>query len=302
VQGSLDTHGAIPPRSRCLDTLAAVQRSFEQWRLVAFSEATRFNIGLPLAFVGAAVIFEAMTGRNPRRYFSKNARTDAVYLLFYAGGIYAVFVSQPFTSLLHRLAQPFGSGLSMQLLQRPFLPATLRIVLGTMLVDLIGYWLHRWMHSSPTLWAFHSIHHSQESLTLLTNFRAHVGDVAVQTTVFFLVGMVLSPPPAPWAVVGLLQMVVALLAHSGFTWSYGLLDRLIVSPRHHSFHHSADPQHYDTNLGMLFSLWDYLFGTVARDVRLPRRFGVPGLGVPESVVGQLVFPFRHLGRRWIPQQ
>jgi sterol desaturase/sphingolipid hydroxylase (fatty acid hydroxylase superfamily) len=271
---------------------------FEQWRASAFSEGPLTSLAVALTFLVAAVIFEVATRRDPRRYFSRNARTDALYMLFYLGGVYGVLVSQPLVSTLRRLTQRYAGGLHLGLLEQPLLPPGLRVVLGILLVDLAGYWLHRWMHSSPTLWAFHSIHHSQQRLTLLTNFRAHIGDAAVQTAVIFVVGIVLSPPPAPWAVVGVLYIVIALLAHSSFTWSYGPLDRLIVSPRHHSFHHSSDPRHYGTNLGMTFSLWDYLFGTVTRDAQPPRAFGVPGLTVPESFVGQLAFPFQHLGRRW----
>jgi hypothetical protein len=59
---------------------------FEQWRASAFSEGPLTSLAVALTFLVAAVIFEVATRRDPRRYFSRNARTDALYMLFYLGG------------------------------------------------------------------------------------------------------------------------------------------------------------------------------------------------------------------------
>ena len=46
------------------------------------------------------------------------------------------------------------------------------LLLATFLVDLVGYWRHRLMHSR-FLWPFHTIHHSPKELDWLSNERFH---------------------------------------------------------------------------------------------------------------------------------
>jgi sterol desaturase/sphingolipid hydroxylase (fatty acid hydroxylase superfamily) len=42
------------------------------------------------------------------------------------------------------------------------------------------YWLNHWLsHRIGWLWAFHKVHHTAESLSLLTNFRVHPVDTIV---------------------------------------------------------------------------------------------------------------------------
>src|SRR5690606_11606443 len=36
---------------------------------------------------------------------------------------------------------------------------------------------------------------------------------------------------------------------------------VFISPADHQVHHSADPAHYHSNFGFMFSCWDRLFGT-----------------------------------------
>jgi len=156
------------------------------------------------------------------------------------------------------------------------------------------YWTHRWMHRSRWLWAFHSVHHSQQELTALANFRFHVVDVFVRGLAQFVPGLLLGVPARVWLPAVWIQVALDCLAHSGLGWGYGPLGAVVVSPGFHRVHHSADPGHYNTNFGMTYSFWDRLFGTSAPRAEAPSRYGVPGLGVPESFTRQLAFPFLFL--------
>jgi sterol desaturase/sphingolipid hydroxylase (fatty acid hydroxylase superfamily) len=49
--------------------------------------------------------------------------------------------------------------------------------------------------------------------------------------------------------------------HMNFTWNSGRLEWIFVTPRYHHIHHSDNPEHYNTNMGSLFTFWDRLFGT-----------------------------------------
>ena len=73
----------------------------------------------------------------------------------------------------------------------------------------------------------------------------------------------------------------------------GLAGRLLQSPAHHQIHHSADPAHFDKNLGFALALWDWAFGTLAipSKRREPIVFGVGAEAAPfHSALAALVAP------------
>ena len=54
------------------------------------------------------------------------------------------------------------------------------------------------------------------------------------------------------------------LRHSNMWIAFtGIAGRILQSPAHHQLHHSANPAHFDKNLGFALALWDWAFGTLA---------------------------------------
>jgi sterol desaturase/sphingolipid hydroxylase (fatty acid hydroxylase superfamily) len=54
---------------------------------------------------------------------------------------------------------------------RPFvamLPAAALPIIGAVLFDFSGYWVHRFAHENARLWRFHSVHHTGEQLDWLS--------------------------------------------------------------------------------------------------------------------------------------
>jgi sterol desaturase/sphingolipid hydroxylase (fatty acid hydroxylase superfamily) len=278
------------------EVLAFAGDALSRWAGSAVRSGALVNGLTALGLASVLLLVERHTRGDARRYWSRNARTDAVYMLVYLAGVYGVLVSAPVAWALGRLA-PHAPFLESRLLDFPGLPPVARIAISVLVVDCAGYWIHRWLHASPTLWAFHRIHHSQERLTVFTSFRAHFGEIAVQSAIMIVVGRVLSPPLVVWAPLGILFNLVILLSHTGYDWHFGPLERLIVSPRHHSFHHSVELRHRDRNFGMTFSMWDHLFGTAVGGAP-PRAFGLQGVSTPESFVRQLPLPLIELARAW----
>jgi len=247
-------------------------------------------IGLAVFWL-AVVVIEPRLGRDRRRYLSKHFWTDSLYMIFTVSGIYALLVWKPVLLALQASARrlPF---LPLNLLDG--LPGVVTFAVFLLVVDFVRYWKHRWMHASPFLWAFHSIHHTQEDLTFMTSYRFHVLDMVLDSVVSFTIGLIVGIPPALWLPATVVLIWYQSLQHSDLDWSYGKLDRVLVSPRFHSVHHSTEPRQYGHNFGLLLSLWDTLFGTADPDPRRPAVYGVAGLTVRESFLSQLVLPFRIL--------
>ncbi len=73
----------------------------------------------------------------------------------------------------------------------------------------------------------------------------------------------------------------------------GIAGRILQSPAHHQLHHSANPAHFDKNLGFALALWDWAFGTLAipAKTREPIVFGVGDEGAPfRSTLSALTAP------------
>lgn len=166
---------------------------------------------------------------------------------------------------------------------------TLLMVLAFDLGFFIAHWLQ---HKVPFFWQFHKVHHSAEVLTPITGYRFHPVDSVLQGCIISVtVGTVLggfkymfSDHISEFTVrnLSLLMLVYYLTAnlrHSHIWLSYGWhLSHILSSPAQHQIHHSSDARHVDKNLGIIFSVWDWLAGTLY----IPRERELLKLGLPNS--------------------
>jgi sterol desaturase/sphingolipid hydroxylase (fatty acid hydroxylase superfamily) len=85
----------------------------------------------------------------------------------------------------------------------------------------------------------------------------------------------------------------AILLHANVSWSFGPLRYVIASPLFHRWHHTTEEQGLDKNFAPLFPFVDLAFGTFYMPrLRRPECFGTTRSTVPDTFIGQLVFPFR----------
>jgi sterol desaturase/sphingolipid hydroxylase (fatty acid hydroxylase superfamily) len=223
-----------------------------------------------------------------RHYGWRGLAPDLGYWFYYRTGLH-YFI---FLAFIYGLMSAWLEPYNLRLLEG--LPFVLQVVLYMACVDLIVYWIHRAQHTVPFLWAFHSVHHSQEHLNFLTSQRVHPGDRIFQDLLMFVPIKMLGFDENAWIPLYLWGEFNLAAQHSRIPWRYGPLYPVIVSPVFHSFHHSADPRHHDCNYSGFFSFWDYLFGTaVRRHEPAPQRFGLQE-PVANTFVGTLAAPFERL--------
>ncbi|MDB5491559.1 MAG: hypothetical protein JWO78_1408 [Micavibrio sp.] len=143
--------------------------------------------------------------------------------------------------------------------------------------DFALFWQHYLMHKIPILWHFHKVHHSAEVLNPITLYRMHPVDLVLSAflaaifggTFYGLFWYLTGSTPQEYLVLGL-NVVIFLfyifgynLRHSQVWFNYpAWLSHIIVSPAQHQVHHSIAPKHWDKNMGLIFSVWDKLFGTL----------------------------------------
>lgn len=253
---------------------------------------------------------------DPRIWFARSARTDylivlinqAVMMLIAPRLITNVALA---TLLFHALHDVFGG--------RPMVEAAGWLVIAGyttflfVLDDLSRYLVHRWMHASPMLWAFHKVHHTAEVLTPLTVYRTHpvegvffaLRSAAVQGSAIAVFIFFLGSAVDLFTVLGASVFTFAFnalgsnLRHSHVHLRYGrLLERVLISPAQHQIHHSLDVRHHDRNFGAVLAVWDLLGRTLVLSERGETlRFGVEGVvgEKAHSLKSIYLTPFRECG-------
>jgi len=241
------------------------------------------------------MLLEWRRGADLARYRTTNFASDVIHALFYRGGLYNVLI---FAGLSNAIATLFPF-LDLRLL--PDAPLWLSLTLFWVGGDFLLYWIHRAQHNNRVLWAFHTIHHSQEQLNTLTQYRRHPLDRALFDVFLFVVFVqVLGLPTTSWVPLFVLTTALQALQHADLGWRFGPFYRLVVSPAFHAVHHSTDMRQQNANFGAMLSVWDFLFGTAAKDESRPARFGVEEVRNPERLWEQLWSPFRTLLGRTPP--
>ena len=173
------------------------------------------------------------------------------------------------------------------------LPLLVQFVLALVLADLFAYASHRLFHAVPFLWRFHAVHHSCEVLDWLASSRLHLFDILVTRAVAFVPLYALGfSQPALYAYL-VFASIHGILNHANLRFDFGWLRYLLVTPRFHHWHHTAEPDAIDRNFAIHLPAIDWLFGTYhLPGDRWPERYGIDGSPVPDGWLRQLVYPFR----------
>lgn len=244
-----------------------------------------------------ALLFVPLERCFPRRAEQSSFRlgwtTDSVHF-FVSHGLVQVFsflILLPAVTV-SRLWEPVGLAALVR-----GLPLFVQFLLAVLVADLAQYAVHRAFHVVPQLWRFHAVHHSSRDLDWLAGSRLHVVD-AVATRALVLVPLHLLGFAEP-ALYGYLVFVSfhAVFIHANVRFDFGGLERLLVVPRFHHWHHAAAEAARDRNFAVHLPWLDRLFGSAYFPRgEWPERYGIAGDPVPEGYLDQLGYPFRQARR------
>jgi sterol desaturase/sphingolipid hydroxylase (fatty acid hydroxylase superfamily) len=250
-------------------------------------------LGLVILSVAMIPLESGWPGVPAQRRFRRGWLLDVVYWFF------TTLITKPISRLavvivwfpvlvlsgagsFENLLQGFGP-----LSRQPRLAQALQMIL---LMDFVGYWLHRAFHRNR-LWAFHAIHHSSRDLDWLSAARVHpvnnIVNKAVQAAIVVALGY--TPP----LLAGALPFFTfyAIFLHANVSWEFGPLRKAFASPRFHRWHHTSAEEGQDKNFAGLLPLWDIVFGTYYLPAKQPIQFGIKEY-VPDDLLGQVLWPFR----------
>ncbi len=263
----------------------------------------------PIALAAISVFVAGLEWAFPKRKEQKQLRRglgwDAVHLVFnghFLGVIlYGIadrwllppldgwLASQGWTDAIHRNA---AAGW----------PLWAQILVALFAVDFLQWCVHNLLHRVPWLWETHKCHHSVEDgeMDWIVSFRFQWSEVVVYRMVLYL--------PLAWfgfateAVLfhAIFGTLIGHLNHANLDLSWGPLRYLFNSPNMHIWHHDYEGDQKTTkNFGIIFSCWDWIFGTAYMPDEPPKRLGFPGVDrFPKNFFAASAWPLT----RWIPSK
>lgn len=246
-----------------------------------------YPAALAVLSVVVAVAERIAPARPEQRAFRPGIGADVLFLVFNAhylgvalGWVAARAIEPVLGPILgERLELGLASGW----------PLPLQMLVATVGLDLIQWSIHNLLHRIPWLWELHKIHHSVRDgeMDWIVSFRFHWAEAAVYKAIQY----------APLALMGfsgealmfhaVFGTLIGHLNHANLDLGYGAWRYVLNSPRMHLWHHDAEGP--PRNFGIIFSAWDWLFGTAYLPPHPPRRLGLDE-AVPAGFLRRSIWP------------
>ncbi|MBC7862350.1 MAG: sterol desaturase family protein [Bacteroidia bacterium] len=176
------------------------------------------------------------------------------------------------------------------------LPVWVQFLLLFILVDFSQWLAHFLLHRVNFLWQFHKIHHAQETLGFASTRHFHFFEFFILKPFLFIPMKLIGYSAHDYFLFHMwFGYFLTFYSHCNIKLSWGFLDYIIINPETHYWHHSKNiPGRYGVNFSSILNVWDLMFGTfyLPKDKNLQPELGLPNNNVPESFLGQLVFPFK----------
>lgn len=256
----------------------------------------------------AAVILAIFVGRKAswtsiRRTFFRvrywwNRSTRIDYQIYALNSVLKVLLFIPFLDFGFRFSQWTVRGLlnlnggEFGGFNPSFLGLLAMTVFSFVFDDFLRFFHHWLMHKVSWLWPYHSVHHSARVLTPITLYRTHPVEAAmaaVRNSISLGVstGVFIFLFESRFTLVTffgvnlfgqLFNFLGSNLRHSHVPLTFGIFERVFISPKQHQIHHSRALEDRDKNFGVSLSVWDAMFGSLvlSRERSRSLSFGVDG--------------------------
>jgi sterol desaturase/sphingolipid hydroxylase (fatty acid hydroxylase superfamily) len=182
------------------------------------------------------------------------------------------------------------------------LPFWAQCVIALLLLDCLRWYQHFLMHRIGFLWRIHRVHHSDPDYDLTTTLRFHPLEVVVLQGTYLGVVALLAPPAILVLLLEAVQLIQNFIGHANTALPDGVergMRRFLVTPSFHRVHHSQEYAEQNSNFGIAFPFWDFLFGTYRAEPALGHksmRIGLKDFDLPCALdlPGLLLMPLRRL--------
>ena len=129
------------------------------------------------------------------------------------------------------------------------------------------FWVEHYVdHSCRLFWAVHVTHHSSPEYNLSTGFRSSVF-MPVYKYLYFIPLVLLNFRPIDAIFMYSFTQIYGILVHTQYVKKLPrFIEYIFVTPSHHRVHHASNIPYLDRNMGMVFIIWDRIFGTFTEEM------------------------------------
>jgi sterol desaturase/sphingolipid hydroxylase (fatty acid hydroxylase superfamily) len=174
------------------------------------------------------------------------------------------------------------------------LPFLVQLFAIMALTDFVQYWVHRMFHRVPFLWRFHAVHHSAQCMDWMAGARMHFLEILVLRGTTVIPMIILGFDQSAVNAYLLIVYLYATFVHSNLGFRFGFLEKFLVTPRFHHWHHGIEREAIDVNFSVHSPLYDILFGThhMPEKNRWPEGYGIKSHPMPKGYWRQFLYPFQ----------
>ena len=261
-----------------------------------------YPIALALISLGVAVAEHFFPWRPKQRQWRQGLGSDFLHLVFNGHFLGVILFGVATVHVLPHLdLWLVRAGLTGHLYRNLAAgwPLWVQIAVALLVVDLAQWSVHNLLHRAPFLWKFHQAHHSivDGEMDWIVAFRFQWTEVVVYKSILYLPLAFFGFAPAAVLFHAIFGTLIGHLNHANLNIGKSWIRYVLNTPRMHIWHHDYDGTAKTTvNFGIIFSIWDWIFGTAKMPDHPPARLGFEGVeAFPKSFVSQAAWPLQ----KWI---
>jgi sterol desaturase/sphingolipid hydroxylase (fatty acid hydroxylase superfamily) len=177
-------------------------------------------------------------------------------------------------------------------------PLWAQIIVALVVLDFIQWCVHNLLHRVPLFWEFHKAHHSVKDgeMDWIVSFRFSWLEVIVYKSVLYLPLVFFGFRWEALMFHAIFGTLIGHLNHANLNLGHGPWRYVLNSPRMHIWHHDYEGDSKTTvNFGIIFSSWDWIFGTAKMPPDPPAHLGFDGVETyPDNFFTQEIWPMQKL--------
>lgn len=237
--------------------------------------------------------------RPEQKQFRKGLLSDFLHLVFnghFLGLIlFGISARYILPSLDHWLAEMGMTTLLYHNVAASW-PLWLQIIVALLVIDFVQWGVHNLLHRVPFFWQMHKCHHSivDGEMDWIVSFRFQWSEVVVYKLFQYIPLAYFGFATEAVLFHAIFGTLIGHLNHANLNWDYGWFRYVLNSPRMHIWHHDYEGDEKSTvNFGIIFSMWDWLFGTAKMPSQPPQKLGFHGVETfPKDFLGHTSWPLQ----------